>query len=234
LDEDFQGCFGGGWELSEETYQTVEDAINAADEFIKDSLWVWDIVEVSPDDPTKIVRQGEPLTPYGLPDGTILSDFNLPEHSKRRKQHLDRARARFWLMVAFGSEAPEPPMPQNDTDWKVLKNIASTCRCFMPTLCYPNLNPDDLSWDFSVWVGSLVFYFLKHPERLPFKDMSDAQVLNFVYNLCGLACKHPIPHRKSLTGMRGMRGFRCEVCGETVVFLSQPLKKLPKAGEDDA
>jgi hypothetical protein len=34
LDEDFQGCFGGGWELSDETFQTVEDAIKAADEYV--------------------------------------------------------------------------------------------------------------------------------------------------------------------------------------------------------
>lgn len=213
LDEDFQGCFGGGWELSEETFQTIEDAIKAADEYVKDSPWCWDIVEVSPDNPAEIVRKHEPLTPYGLPDGTTLNDFNLPEHSQHREQDLDRARARFWLRVAFGSEAPEPPEPQNDTDWKVLRNIVSTCRRFMP--CYPNLDADDLSWDFGVWVGSLVFYFLKHPERLPFKDMSDAEVLNFVYNLCGLACKHPIPFRKYF----GKRGFKCEVCGEGVIYL---------------
>jgi hypothetical protein len=213
LDEDFQGCFGGGWELSEETFQTVEDAIKAADEFTKDSPWCWDIVEVSPEDPNEIVRQHEPLTPYGLPDGTTLSDFNLPEHSRQREHDLDRARARFWLRVAFGGEAPEPPMPQNDTDWKVLRNIVSTCQRFTP--CYPNLNGDDLSWDFQVWVGALIIYFLKHPEHLPFKDMSDAEVFNFVHNLCGLACQHPIPFRKFLGG----RNFRCEACGETILYL---------------
>jgi hypothetical protein len=199
--------------LSEETFQTVEEAIKAADEFTKDSPWYWDIVEVSPDDPTEIVRQHEPLTPYGLPDGTTLNDFDLPEHSQQRERGLDRAGARFWLRVAFGGEAPEPPIPQNDTDWKVLRNIVSTCRRFMP--CYPNLNGDDLSWDFKVWVGALIIYFLKHPERLPFKDMSDAEVFNFVHNLCGLACQHPIPFRKFLGG----RNFRCEACGETILYL---------------
>lgn len=35
LNEDFQGGFGGGWELSDETFQTIEDAIKAADRFLR-------------------------------------------------------------------------------------------------------------------------------------------------------------------------------------------------------
>jgi hypothetical protein len=31
-----------------------------------------------------------------------------------------------------------------------------------------------------------------------------------------------------------MRGFRCDVCGETIIFVPKKLHKLPKGGRTDA
>jgi hypothetical protein len=69
---DPNGCFGGGWELSEDVYDTIDDAVEAADEFVKDcSLWEYDIVEVDPQNPNRIVRQYDEnrLVPFKTPDG---------------------------------------------------------------------------------------------------------------------------------------------------------------------
>jgi hypothetical protein len=70
--QDPYGCFGGAWELSEEVYDTVEQAVEAADEFVKDcNLWEYDIVEVDPENPNRIVRQYDEkrLVPFKTPDG---------------------------------------------------------------------------------------------------------------------------------------------------------------------
>jgi hypothetical protein len=226
LDEDPQGCFGGGWELSEETFQTVEEAIRAADDYVKDSNWEWDIVEVDTDNPDEIIKKCDPdlLVPYGLPDGKFLRDFDLPPNTRQRVQRKDHSRARFWLKVALGGKTPEPPLPQTTTDWKLLKNLSATCIGSIPQ--YPHLNGDELSWDYKVWVGKLVFYIQDNP---PLKGMSDAEVLGFVYSLCGLACEHPLSFRKQVGG-----GFRCDVCGETIIFVSKKLHKLPKGGRTNA
>jgi hypothetical protein len=226
INEDFDGCFGGGWELSEEIYPTVEEAIKAADDYVKDSVWEWDIVEVDTDNPDEIVKSCDPdiLVPYGLPDGKFLRDFDLPPNTRQRVQMRDQLRARFWLKVALGGNAPEPPLPQTITDWKLLKNLSATCIGSTPQ--YPHLNGDELSCDYKVWVDELVSYTRNNP---PLKNMSDAEVLGFVYNLCGLTCEHPLPFRKHLCG-----GFRCDVCGETIVFEPKTLPKLPRGGRTDA
>jgi len=93
--EDPYGCFGGDFELSEETYETIEAAVEAADEYVKDSIWDWSIVEVSSENPNEIIREysDDYLVAYSLPNGQALDAFNLPPHTKRREQEKDRARS---------------------------------------------------------------------------------------------------------------------------------------------
>jgi len=42
---DPQGCFDGGKEFSEETFDSIDDAVNAAQEFVFDTIYKYEIVE---------------------------------------------------------------------------------------------------------------------------------------------------------------------------------------------
>jgi hypothetical protein len=212
--EDPYGCFGGDFELSEETYETIEAAMEAADEYVKDSIWDWSIVEVSSENPNEIIREysDDYLVAYSLPNGQALDIFNLPLHTKRREQEKDRARARLWLRSSFGLgavDAPEPPTPQTDADWKLLINIP--CACQHHPVPYPTLKEDDLSPEFRQWINDLITYLLNNPPK---KDMDAAFLCCLVYNLCGLQCPHPRPFRHDFPN-----GYKCDVCGEGVLFL---------------
>lgn len=70
--QNLYGCFGGTWVLSENVYATIDEAAEAAEEFVGDrSLWEFDIVEVDPENPNLIVRQYDEnrLVPFKTPDG---------------------------------------------------------------------------------------------------------------------------------------------------------------------
>jgi hypothetical protein len=58
--------------LSEDIYATIDEAVEAAEEFVKDcSLWEYDIVEVDPENPNLIVKQYDEnrLVPFKTPEG---------------------------------------------------------------------------------------------------------------------------------------------------------------------
>jgi len=69
--QDPDGCFGGGTELSEETYHTIDEADDAGWERTRGTIWAYDVVGV--DAEGHVIAEANPdwLIPFGRPDEPV-------------------------------------------------------------------------------------------------------------------------------------------------------------------